>query len=404
MVSPTAARIYFYKSFWSMLRSQTPKLGFCELNAHKSCWTWPDSAPEPPKPSPEPSPEPCWTWPGSAPKPPGAFSGTFSRTFSGTLLNPTGLRTKASHTFSETFSEPCWTWPGSAPKPPKPSPKPCWTWPGSAPKPPRPSPEFSPEPSLRNLLNLTWLCNKASRNLLQNLFRNPVEPDMALHQSLPEPSPEPSPEPCSTWSGSAPKPPRPRPGTLLNLTWLCTKASQTVCGTRASRNLLRNLLRNPVELDLALHRSLPDLLRNLLRNPVELDLALHQSLPDLHRNLLRNPVAPEPCWTWPGSAPKLPLRNLLQNILWNPVEPDNHWRLLDLLWNLLRNLPQNPVEPDLALPQSIPDLLRNSPEPEPGACTSAYRGYSGLKTTLAYAAGEKMSSKHCSARAFRSDS
>ena len=78
----------------------------------------------------------------------------------------------------------------------------------------------------------------------------------------------------------------------LNLTWLCTKASW---------NLLRNL-RNPVEPDLALHQSLPDLLRNLLRNPVEPpgfalkpptpDLALHQSLPDLLRNLLRNPVEP----------------------------------------------------------------------------------------------------------------
>ena len=108
-------------------------------------------------------------------------------------------------------------------------------------------------------------------------------------------------------------------------------------------DLLWNLLRNPVEHDLALHQTLPDLLRNLLRNPVASDLALHQSLPDLHRNLLRNAVeldllctkafsgtfsgtllsltclctkaspqtfrpspepSLEPCWTWPGSAPK----------------------------------------------------------------------------------------------------
>ena len=67
-------------------------------------------------------------------------------------------------------------------------------------------------------------------------------------------------------------------GTLLNLTWLYTKAS-------------RNLLRNPVAPDLALHQSLPELLRNL-RNLLR-NLALHQSLPDL-------------CWTWPGSAPKPP--------------------------------------------------------------------------------------------------
>ena len=49
-------------------------------------------------------------------------------------------------------------------------------------------------------------------DLLRNLLWNPVEPDLALHQSLPEP-PEPSPEPslgpCWTWPGSAPKPPRP---------------------------------------------------------------------------------------------------------------------------------------------------------------------------------------------------
>ena len=84
-------------------------------------------------------------------------------------------------------------------------------------------------------------------DLLWNLLRNPVEPDLALHQSLPEPSPEPSPEP-----------------------------------------------------NRALHRSLPHLLRNVLRNPVEPDLALHQSLPV---------PSSEPCWTWPGPSPK-------------PVEPD----------------------------------------------------------------------------------
>ena len=36
---------------------------------------------------------------------------------------------------------------------------------------------------LRSPLNLTWLCNKASWNLLRNLLRNPVEPDLALHQN-----------------------------------------------------------------------------------------------------------------------------------------------------------------------------------------------------------------------------
>jgi len=49
------------------------------------------------------------------------------------------------------------------------------------PEPPRPSPEPS-----QTLLNLTWLCTKASQTFT---------------------------------------------GTLLNLTWLCTKASQTFSGT-----------------------------------------------------------------------------------------------------------------------------------------------------------------------------
>ena len=70
-------------------------------------------------------------------------------------------------------------------RPPEPSPEPCWIWLGFAPKPPRPSPE-------------------------------------------------PSPEPCWTWPAFAPKPPRPFSdfsGTLLNVTWLCTGASQTFPGT-----------------------------------------------------------------------------------------------------------------------------------------------------------------------------
>jgi hypothetical protein len=61
----------------------------------------------------------------------------------------------------------------------------------SAPKPPRPCPEPSTEP---------------------------VEPDLALHQGFLEPSPEP-PDMALTFSGTFSR-------TLLNLTWLCTKASE----------------------------------------------------------------------------------------------------------------------------------------------------------------------------------
>ena len=148
-----------------VMRSQaleTPQLGF-RLNGHKSCWTWPGSAPKRPRPSPEPSPEPCWTWPGSAPKPPQ----TFSRTFSGTLLNLTWLCTKASQTFSGTFSG--------------------------------------------TLLNLTWLCTKASQTFTGTFSGALLNLTWLSTKASREPSSEPSPEPCWTWPGSAPKPPRPSP-------------------------------------------------------------------------------------------------------------------------------------------------------------------------------------------------
>ena len=89
------------------------------------------------------------------------------------------------------------------------------------------------------------------------------------------------------------------PQILLHLTWLCTKVSHTFSGifsgtllymtwlcAKASRNLLWNLLRNPVEPNPALHQSLPHLLRNLLQ------------------------PSPEPCWTWLGFAPKPPTPSL----------------------------------------------------------------------------------------------
>ena len=96
-----------------------------------------------------------------APKLPGTFSGTFS----GTLLNLTWLCTKTSQTFTGTFS---------------------------------------------GTLNLKWLCTKASQTFSGTLSGTLLNLTcMALHTSLqdllrnllrylPEPSPEPSPEPCWT--------------------------------------------------------------------------------------------------------------------------------------------------------------------------------------------------------------
>ena len=172
----------------------------------------------------------------------------------------------------------------------------------------RRSPVPSPEPVEPDLAP----CTKAPADLLRNLLRNPVEPDLALHQSLP--SPEPSPEPwifCGTllnltrlctkasqtfsWTY----------GTLLKLTWLCTKASQIF--TASFSGTLLNLTWLYTKASQAFSGTFSGtwpgsapkpprpsplyFLRNLIRNPIELDLALHQSLPDLH--LLRNPVEPD---------------------------------------------------------------------------------------------------------------
>ena len=275
-VSPTAAPFHVYKSFWSVLRKQaleTHQLGFPDLNGRTSCWTGPSPKPSPepcwtslgsaPKPS-RPSLEPCWTWPGSAQNLPDllrnffrnpvepdlALHQTFPDLHLSILRNPVEpdlalhqslphlLRNPIERNITEPCPEPC---PGSAPKPPRPSPEPspapswAWAWPSSAPKPPRPSPEpwlgFAPKP--------------------------------------PRPSPEPSPAPCWTWPGPAPKPSRP---SLLSLTWLCTRASQTFSGTLLNLTWLCSKAS-----------------RNLRRNP-----ALHQSFLDLHRNFLRNPVEPDP--------------------------------------------------------------------------------------------------------------
>ena len=132
-----------------------------------------------------------------------------------------------------------------------------------------------------------------------------------------------------------------------------------------------------------LYQSLPDLLRNLLRNPVGPDLALHQSPPGtfsgiFSRTLLnrtRQPPtsspepSPEPCWTWPGSAPN-PLRH--QGFLEPSPEPSPEPCCKG----------PDPPKP----PRPSPEPAEPSPEPcwtSPGACTSAHQSYSGLKTPLA---------------------
>ena len=141
----------------------------------------------------------------------------------------------------------------------------CWTWPGSAPKSgtllnltwlcTKASQAFSGT-FFGTLLNLTWLCTKASQTFsgtfsgtLLNLTPRPSpEPSSkpcwtwpGFAPKPPRPSREPSPEPCWTWPGSAPKPPRPSPEPSPEpcWTWPGSATSATFSGT--SLNLTRHL-------------------------------------------------------------------------------------------------------------------------------------------------------------------
>ena len=152
----------------------------------------------------------------------------------------------------------------------------------------------------------------------------------------------------------------------LNLTWLCTKASQ---------ELLRNLLRNPVEPDLALHQSLPgpspNLLRNILWNLVEPNLALHQSLPHLLRNILRNLLR----------NPVLALHQFNASHTFSVTFSGTFsGTLLHVTWLCTNSMPPRPSpEPspkpcstDLALHQRFLAPPRPSPEPSLEPCWTCW--------------------------------
>ena len=134
-----------------------------------------------------------------------------------------------------------------------------WTWVGFAPKPPKPSPDFSSEPYWiwlgsapkppgtfsgnfsGTLLNLTWLCTKISQTFIGTLSGTLLN---------------------LTWLY-----------TLMNLTWLCTKASQAFSGipepywiwplcAKASQTFSRTFgIFSGISLNLTqrLHQSTPEL-------------------------------------------------------------------------------------------------------------------------------------------------
>ena len=192
------------------------------------------------------------------------------------------------------------------------------------------------------LLNLTWLCTKASQTFSATFSGTLLNQTWLCTKA------------SQTFTGTF-------SGTLLNLTWLCTKASPTFSGN-FSGPLLN--LTWPGSAPRPSPETSPEPSPDLLRNPVEPDLALHQGF------LEPSPESPKPCWTWPGTAPK-------------PSRPSS----------------EPSRKPCWTWPGSVPKPPRPSPEPSepslelcwtwPGACTSAHRSFSGLKTPLAYAVGEK---------------
>ena len=151
----------------------------------------------------------------------------------------------------------------------------------------------------------------------------------------------------------------------MNLTWLG----------------FRNLLPNPFNLTgLCTCKASWDLLRNLLRNqpprpsPEWLGPAPKPPRPPRPSPESSPEPSPEPCWTWHGSCTKA------SGTFSETFSGTFSGALLNLTW-LCTKASQTFSEPS-----------EPSPEPSwtwPGACTSARRSYSGLKTPLAYAVGEK---------------
>ena len=90
--------------------------------------------------------------------------------------------------------------------------------------------------------------------------------------------------------------------------------------------------------------------------------------------------------------PEQPQRFIFTNLSEACCEA-KRWKRLS--WVSVNLMAANPVEPDLALHQSLPEPSPepSGPFPEPrwtrSGASSAHRSYSGLKTPLAYAAGEK---------------
>ena len=270
-----------------------------------------------------------WSWPGLASA---TFSGTrrtwlgcaprFPRTFSGTFSGTLLNLTWLCTKASQTFSETLLN----------------LTWLCT-----KASQTFSGTLS-GTLLNLTWLCSKTSRSLLRNVFwnllQNPVEPDLV----------------CSKASHTFTS------GTLLNLTWLCTKASPTFSGTFSGTPLNLTWLCTK-----ASRRTWPGSAPRPFPEPC---WTWPVSAPKPHRPSPE--PSSEPCWTWLGSAPKPPRPS-------PEPSPEPRWTWLGFAPRLPgepdlalhQGLFRNPVEPDLSLHQSHTDLLRNllrnpvEPDPTP---------------------------------------
>ena len=109
------------------------------------------------------------------------------------------------------------------------------------------------------LLNLTWLCTKASQTFsgtFSRTFFRTFSGTLLNRTSAPKfptPSPEPSPKPCWTRPGSAPKPPRPSPAPCWTWPGSAPKPSRPTPSPEPSPEPCWTWP------GLALHQNLPDI-------------------------------------------------------------------------------------------------------------------------------------------------
>ena len=183
------------------------------------------------------------------------------------------------------------------------------------------------------------------------------------------------------------------PQTLLNLTWLCTKGSHTFSGTFSGT--LLNLTWLCPEAPHTFSRTFSGTLLNLTWFCTKASHTLSGTFSGTFSGTLLNLtwLCTKASHTFSGTF-FWTLLNLTwlctkasRNLLWLCTQASQTFSgtFSGTLLNVTRLCTKASQEPFLEPSEPSPKLRWTWP----GACTSAHRSYSGLKTPLAYAVGEK---------------